>query len=873
MPRCQSQSQPRLGAIGTVYHAAQTAVVNRMRSAGQRVSSMKRLLREHRHLVAVLTVLTLATTYPVIIYIFQTDVFWLPIGDDFDIYIQFWNIWYGKGFLALQSDRFFTELMFYPEGLSLVYHPFLTIHTIMVNALSIFLPTSNAYSLAHLLIIAGSVLSAYAYLIWLFKDKWIALLGAVVFGFSPQVVGHPHHPGLTFMALVPLVLYALHLGLRHNRTKLVFLAGMLAGLTSVIVLYLYICVLITLGFFVCALATFRWRDKRFWLQIALLILAITASSLWRVYPLLTGPESFSEVAQWHGTNEIKTDAISFIVNHDNPLISRAAGAILQTPVGPQLSNTSFLGYMPLLLVFVGLASTVTRRKMLPWFLLCALFLVLRLGSHLTINGVAFADVLLPKHFLNQILPAVFGAFWEADHFMIGALLPFAVLTCYGLVALQNRLPFSAKPVFILALVFIIAIEYHIPIKGRITSDEQIAFLDWLAQENSSDEIRLINLPLGRNNSKRYNLFQALSGYPHAEGAVSRTPDRAYDYIRANYLLNAWHRRRPIHCEMADREAYRAGLAQLEADGFSHVVYHRRFQNWADIRDSFEIVEPSYRDEFVSIYRLSDLWDSCPESPSPQQRFTRVYADALQKHSILDERQGTIAVFPPTQRAGRHFLRYLRNFTQVDDTVITIVRNEEGNMNLQRSDLPDADSPTDLQQFAALWLVNDPIEFNAELAPAFQDWFTERFQFCGRYHEEERATVDAYVRSDIPCSAIGESSAFEIHFDSGVRLHNASYDVMESTLRFFLAWTDAASSEFAFSLQLFDEDGNKAVQYDNVIYAELLNAHEIDATSLRSGLYSVQLIVYDFESRVSQSGTVIGSGKRFDRALELARIKL
>ena len=346
--------------------------------------------------------------------------------------------------------------------------------------------------------------------------------------------------------------------------------------------------------------------------------------------------------------------------------------------------------------------------------------------------------------------------------------------------------------------------------------------------------------MGRNNSKRYNLFQALSGYPHAEGAISRTPDSAFDYIRANYLLNAWHRHRSIHCEMADRESYLAGLAQLDADGFSHVVYHRRFQNWADISDSFEIVEPSYRDEFVSIYRLSDLRDSCPASPSPRQLFTHVYADALQQHSILDERQGTIAVFPPSAQAGRHFLRYLRNFTQLDDTVITIARDELGKVSVQRSDLPDADSAIDLKQFAALWLVNDPLEFNAELAPAFQDWFIERFQFCGRYYEAERSTVDAYVRSDIPCSALDETSAIEVRYEDGLSLLNASYDVLENTLRFFLAWTNVRASDSAFSLQLFDEDGNKAVQYDNVIYDELLTAHELDISALRPGVYSVQL---------------------------------
>ena len=59
----------------------------------------------------------------------------------------------------------------------------------------------------------------------------------------------------------------------------------------------------------------------------------------------------------------------------------------------------------------------------------------------------------------------------------------------------------------------------------------------------------------------------------------------------------------------------------------------------------------------------------------------------------------------------------------------------------------------------------------------------------------------------------------------------------------------------------------------MIYDELLTVHEIDVTSLRPGAYTVQLIVYEFESGVSQSGTIVDTGERFDRTLEIAQIEL
>lgn len=834
---------------------------------------MLRLMRAHRHFLIIVTLLTLVMTFPTIIYVLRTDVFWLPGGAHPDAAIKFWDVWYGKLLLSGQADLNYTNVMYYPVGVSLIYHPFFTTYTVFVNALALLLPMSNAVSLTSMLIVFSAALSAYVYLRWLFNDKWTAILGSVVFGFSPHVIGHPFHPDTAWIAPIPLVLYLFHRGIKEDRRVFVLASGLLAGLTSTVILYAYISTLIALGIYVCAFAISRWRDKRFWLTVVMLSLAVALASAWRIYPLISNSESLGATLAWHGADEVRTDAISYFVNHENPFLGQIVGAILQTPPGPHVSGTSFLGYLPLLLVCAGLATAATRRRALPWALLCAPFLILRLGSQLRLNGTVYPDVLLPKYYLDQIPPGIFEAFWEADMFMMGALLPFTVLTCFGLLAIQKRYAVAAKPIFILALAIIVAIEYYIPLPGRITPDAQVAFLNWLAQENEGAEIRLINLPLGRNNSKRYNLFQSLSGYPHAEGAISRTPDSAYDYIRANYLLNAWYRRRPVHCELADRDAYLAGLTQLDEDGFSHVVYHRGLQNWADIHDSFAIAEPSYSDDYVSIYHLNDLRESCPEAPSARQRFTRVYADALQQPSILDERPGPVVLFPPTPDTGDHFARYLRYFSDSDRTVLTITGDDEPNFEIRNTALPPAESLIDLKQYAALWLVNDRAEFDAELTAAYQDWFTRRFTFCARYREDERMTIDLYLRAGIPCAALDDSSVFAVRYDEGVRLHNLSFVQQEDIIRFYLAWSNTSPAHYAFSLQFFDADGRMALQYDHVIYRQVLTAHEIDASSLPAGAYSMQLIVYDFETQASQGGIQLATAARFERALEIGQIEL
>ena len=67
---------------------------------------LRTTLREHGHFLIIVTLLTLVMTFPTIVYVFKTDVFWLPTGDSLDVYIKLWNVSYGKQFLTGQADRF-----------------------------------------------------------------------------------------------------------------------------------------------------------------------------------------------------------------------------------------------------------------------------------------------------------------------------------------------------------------------------------------------------------------------------------------------------------------------------------------------------------------------------------------------------------------------------------------------------------------------------------------------------------------------------------------------------------------------------------------------------------------------------------------------
>ncbi len=827
-------------------------------------------IRQHLPFIIVTAVLTAVMTFPTIVYVFRTDVFWLPAKHCCDAFIEFWDVWYGKLILTGQADLLYTNMIFYPEGVSLAYHPLFLLHSIVVNALQLFVPLSNAYSLTYLLIIFSSAFAAYVYLHWLFKDRWIALFGAVIFGFCPQAVLLRSFPAIAWLAPVPLIFYGVHRGISEKRANLIILAGLIAGLTSEVVPYTFVCILIMLALFLCGLAVSRWRDRGFWRHVFLLLAVIALSCAWRVIPMLQANDQLDRASSY---TDGRVDLYSFFVHIKNPVLGPLAEDLLHIPEKPKISDSSYIGIVPIALICFGLFNKGKRRKILPWLGLLLVFLILSLGSTLGINGTEYESIKLPKHLLNQLLPPVFAAFHRPDFFMTGAWLPLAVLACLGLATLLDRVPIALRPKIALAFILIVAFEYYSPIPESVNpglaaavTKERLAFLDWLDKEEQS-EINLINLPFGKHNSWRYSWFQSLSGYPQVEGYLSRTPSGAYDYIVTNFLLNAWHNRRPVHCEMTEKESFLSGLAQLEEDGFSHVVYHRDLHAAQTVSESFRNISPAYHDQYVSIYRLSDLREGCPDELSARHFFTSAYAEALGKGDIFDERHGVAVILPPTYEIADHFMRFLRYNKLTEKTVAVVSSDEPGTIRILSSDL------VDLETENAVWLLDDRRYSTVDTPEASQAWFLARFKFCKHVYEDESTTIDLYLKLDISCAAMNESSALEVLYDGGLRLHNAYYEVASNEVRFYLAWSNDTEKRYAFSLQLFDSENQKVLQYDHPIWDDLLEVHKIDTTSLSEGAYSVRLIAYDFDTQVSQGGTRIDTTERFERELELAAIEL
>ena len=217
--------------------------------------------------------------------------------------------------------------------------------------------------------------------------------------------------------------------------------------------------------------------------------------------------------------------------------------------------------------------------------------------------------------------------------------------------------------------------------------------------------------------------------------------------------------------------------------------------------------------------------------------------------------------------------YLRNFAHNDGTVITLSVNEQGEIDIQSSESHEPQPYLKLEQSDALWLLDVSTAIDTDESAAARDWFAKRYEFCHRFHDDGETTLDLYLKTALPCQAVDDRSAFEVEYDGGAKLHNVYIDRDEDTLRVFLRWSNQSTRRHSYSLQFFDQYGHKALQYDEPIWDEPLSVGEIDTSELPEGLYSLQLVVYDFETLASYGGTLSATRHHFDREIEIAQVEV
>ena len=834
------------------------------------MSRLSAALRRHLPFVFIMPLLIVVMTWPALPEILDGDSVWLHTGGA-DPWYKFWDAWHIKRVLAGQADYFFSDAIFHPHGVSLAFHQIALPHALVFYGLQSVLPLANAYNLCFLLILFINAWAAYLLLRHLLGEGWVSLFGAMVFCMAPQFLTAPILPDLILTAPMPLAVYCFRRAVMEDRRAFAALAGIAIGVTAFIGLYIYVCLALTLAMYAAVLALPRWRTRSFWRLILALTAVAGAISGLRLYPMIADPGLLHDgLGKYSEFPANSADVADFLVNDSNPWTGPVLRDVFQLNPRKAVSE-GYLGYTPLILIFIGLLKSRRRRAMLPWLGLLCVFLMLRLGDYLVVDGKSYRDILLPGFYLGRIFPLLFDAFGLSARFQIGVVLPLAVLSCFGLSSLLSGRRARVRQAAICLCLAVVALEYYVPLQGRSLQADRFAHLEWLRQAEARP-VKLIHLPMRRNLNKYYMFLQTLGAFPQANGATNRTPGGAYGYLNDNFILYSWRGDRNINCSPELSSDFTDALDQLQADGFTHIVFHRHLVGSAYIRPGLLTVEADYADEQVTIYRLGSLRDSCrnpkalgSESLAPLRTLAGTAAVPLK------DRISIVSVHPS---APLDYLSYEENAARFSEwhSLIHLFRADE-EVIIQSLDRRYVTVDDIITRNDALLLVHDPTIEDSSLLLLAEEEFSEHFRLCERVIEADDSVFDYYAKRPIPCPLLLSASRLRASYDSGLQLRSLHFELRGSGLEVYALWRPNTEVTHAFSIQIFDERGQKALGQDFIIHFDPAMRYRVDLESLAPGTYSAKLIVYDYDTGRSVPGTVPGENSRFARELEFGRLTI
>lgn len=567
-------------------------------------------LRRDGVVVLLFALASVAMTYPLA---FQLDDQWLAFRD-IDTYVKVWDNWWLRSQAFSETSFYSTRLQFYPNGLDLTFHSISWTVAFLSWPLASITDTFTAYNLTILFGIFSTAYCAYLLVIRFVHHRAAAWLAGAVYSFAPYHLAHSGgHPDLVYLAPIPIAVLLLFNAVNQTNILAALGAAIMVGLAAFTSLYIMVFALLTIGPILpfLLLGNGRWKRKDLWPVISIFIIASALFLTVRLAPI------FRDTGELRGAIELKytadsnqTDLLSYVLpSRLNPLYAPHTEEIASQLAYMSSKWPAYLGLVSVILLIVALTWRERPKIVWLWFAIGLMFVLLSLGPALRVNGTLYERIVLPARYLDWFLPI--RAVGRPDFFVLGVLLPLAVLSAIGFDRLLTGIEGRRKYKFALmiAIPALLLVDYWSgKFPGRSTSVSP--FYEQLA--NEPGDFAIIQLPMGRNQSKYYLYLQTIHQKPIVEGLSARTLPETYEYISSNPLLQGWANKQPIDCNMLSRQQIADLFDQLSDDGFRYVIVHHNEESL--IPDQFAgyfMADPFYYDSDLTVYKLTDLRDRPP----------------------------------------------------------------------------------------------------------------------------------------------------------------------------------------------------------------------------------------------------------------------
>ncbi|NJO00076.1 MAG: hypothetical protein HC875_41165 [Anaerolineales bacterium] len=378
------------------------------------------------------TLLSLVVTWPLVTQLQG----WVPGFGDWGQNV--WALWWTRQALLVQGESpFFTRYLFYPEGITLLFHPLDLTDGLIALPFYGLAGGDVSYNLIVLLSFVLAGLGGYYLALHLTRQRGAAFVAGLIFALSPYhflrlELGHLN---LASIQWIPFYLVFLLKFVREGRTRWAVLAVFFMLLNAWCSWYYVIaCSMVSLAipFLPVAGSPTLYRRVGRTALVLVLVGLILSPLMGPMFQLLHSTEWMGE----HNPLRHSVDGLSFWLPGP-PSAWSGWFEPLWSPYAAQHREPGASAYLGYSVILLGMAGLVGRwRETWGWLLVGGWFIMVAMGPQLQVAGEIF-ETKLPYYYLDAYVPG-FSISGIPGRFVVMSSLVSAVLAGYGLTVLSRR---------------------------------------------------------------------------------------------------------------------------------------------------------------------------------------------------------------------------------------------------------------------------------------------------------------------------------------------------------------------------------------------------------------------------------------------------
>ncbi|MEM3753081.1 MAG: hypothetical protein QXM58_00530 [Candidatus Micrarchaeaceae archaeon] len=404
--------------------------------------------KEYTAVALIFLILALLLFWPMAMGIAST----VPNGGG-DLYQTLWNLWWvGYAMLTLHTSIYFSDLLYYPIGASLVTQtlsPLACLFSLPFQAVNLVFAYNIIFFVDFML--AGLFMYMLAYHI--VKNKHAAFVAGIIFAFAPmhiaQSLGHLQWASIEFVPLFILLFM-----LTIERRRIIYPVG--AGISFVFVTFwgdpeqgimAFLLALLMLIYYLASRKRGEVLNVKFAVNLFVMIAVVLAVGSPFLVPIIKGIENgaLAQAAQLSDLqhNMLWSDPVAsfFLPSPNNIIFSSLSNSYKQIYSVDPAERVSYLGYIAIFLALYGLFRSYKDKNysvVAFWVVAFLIFAWLSLGPYVQLGSPHSVGGIPGIYLLYRQVP-VLNLIREAGRFDMITTIALAVLAAYGFKELMQGL--------------------------------------------------------------------------------------------------------------------------------------------------------------------------------------------------------------------------------------------------------------------------------------------------------------------------------------------------------------------------------------------------------------------------------------------------